>query len=312
MKKLLILLWLGCALFIMTPATQAAGLVPCGGPTEEPCQTCDVVKLANGVIGWLVLILGVIAAIVIVMAGIKLVMSGGNQSSMQAAKSMMTNMIIGYVIVLGGWLLIDFGMKTLLDAGSFGVWNEIKCVTQPEAKWVGRFTASGANASAFSDGDATMYAAGIVADGDVRTMINSAAAMVGLDAYQTKIFTALISQESSMCRNKVGPPTPYGTAYGCGQMLLSTARGLDPSATQERLLNDDAYNITLSARYFKQQLNRYSGDIRKTLASYNGGDKANASSTVCPGQLSWECELNSGYAQTRNYVANIIRVAAKL
>jgi uncharacterized membrane protein YhdT len=275
-----------------------------------------VVDLTNNVIGWLVAILGVIAAIVIAWAGIKLVTAGGNQSAMETAKSMMANIFIGYVIVLAGWLLIDFGLKVLLNQGDFGVWNSISCVVQPvaiENPWVSRPTASGANATSFSAGDVILNVAGIASAGAVRSMAEAAARAAGItDPLQIKTYVALISQESSMCRNKVGPATAYGTAYGCGQMLLSTARGLDPAATADRLINDDAYNLSLSARYYAQQMLRYGGNIRLTLASYNGGDKANQDSTRCPGQLSWECTLNSGYQQTRNYVSNIQQVAAGL
>ena len=135
MKKILSLAFLSCILLIAPMMTLARGLVPCGGPGEEPCQTCHVVSLTQNVIGWLVAILSVIAAIVIVYAGIKLVTSGGNQSAMESAKSMISNVIIGYIIVLAGWLLIDFGMKSLVDQGDFGVWNVIECVVQPVAVW---------------------------------------------------------------------------------------------------------------------------------------------------------------------------------
>jgi Type IV secretion system pilin len=134
MKKILFGLVLCSSLFLMPRATHAAGLVPCGGaPPEQPCQSCDVVQLENNVVGWLVVILGVLAAIVIVYAGVKLVTSGGNQHAMEEAKSMINNIIIGYLIVLSAWLVIDYGLKALLDTGTFGVWNEVKCEQQQVA-----------------------------------------------------------------------------------------------------------------------------------------------------------------------------------
>jgi hypothetical protein len=299
----------------------AAGLVPCGGDGEPACESCHVVSLANNVISWLVLILGTVAAIVIIYAGIKLVTSGGNQRAMEDAKSMMTNVIIGYVIVLAGWLIIDYVMKVLVNESSFGVWNEIECTVQSKAGWSpieernfqARVTASGANNTSYSSGDVTLNAAAINSAGSVKGMAEAAARAAGItDPQQIKTYVALISQESSMCTNKTGPATKYGTAYGCGQMLVSTAQGYDPSATAERLRDDDAYNLSLSAKYYADQLRRYDGNIRLTLASYNGGDKANEQSSNCPGKLAWECEVNSGYAQTRNYVSNITAVASRL
>ncbi len=312
-------------LLLLVPVLASArGLVPCGGENEPDCQSCHVVILTNNVISWLVMVLGTIAAIIIVYAGFKLLTAGGNGHAREDAKEMISNMIIGYVIVLAGWLVVDTGMKALVNQSNYGIWNEVQCVTQPIAKYGGEYvpadelevmplTASGLNRVAMSSGDVSMVVSSIRAAGDTVSMVEAAARQAGItDPRTIKTFTALVMQESSLCRNKVGPPTRYGTAYGCGQMLLSTARGLDPNATVERLRDDDAYNLSLSARFFSQQLARYNNNVRLTLASYNGGDKANQQSTTCPGQLVWECQQNEGYAQTRNYVSNITSVAAGL
>lgn len=113
----------------------SAGLVPCGGPDEEPCQTCHVVSLMSNVINWLIVILGFLAVLVIIYAGIRLVTSAGNTSAMESAKKILTNMIIGYVIVLAGWLIIDYGIKALVNESKFGPWNVIECVTQEQIKF---------------------------------------------------------------------------------------------------------------------------------------------------------------------------------
>jgi hypothetical protein len=42
-------------------------------------------------------------------------------------------MIIGYTIVLAAWLLIDYGIRSLVeDSPDFGPWNTLACVEQPE------------------------------------------------------------------------------------------------------------------------------------------------------------------------------------
>lgn len=139
MQKLWVVVAVMAYLFVMPFAVSAAGLVPCGGSLpEKPCQTCDVVKLTNNVVAWLVMILGTIAAILIIVAGVRLVTSGGNTSAMEQAKSSMTNLIIGYLIVLSAWLVLDYGLKALLiqdGANSFGVWNTISCVDQPKSQY---------------------------------------------------------------------------------------------------------------------------------------------------------------------------------
>jgi hypothetical protein len=85
------------------------------------------------------MILGVIAAILIVVAGARLVTSGGNSSAMEAAKSSMSNLVIGYIIVLSAWLVMDYGLRALLVEGTaaqFGMWNQISCVDQPVSNTV--------------------------------------------------------------------------------------------------------------------------------------------------------------------------------
>ncbi len=109
----------------------AAGFIPCGGPDQEPCQACHMIDLTNNVISWLVLVLGTIAAIMIVFAGFKLVTSNGNQRAMEEAKEIMSNMVIGFVIVLAGWMLVDTVLKAVLKEGVYGVWNQVQCVDQP-------------------------------------------------------------------------------------------------------------------------------------------------------------------------------------
>ena len=137
MQKLLVAVAVMVYMFVVPFVVSAAGLVPCGGAEpEKPCQTCDVVLLTNNVVAWLVMILGTIAAILIVVAGVRLVTSGGNMSAKEAAKSSMTNLLIGYLIVLSAWLVLDYGLKALLiqdGASSFGVWNTISCTKQPVA-----------------------------------------------------------------------------------------------------------------------------------------------------------------------------------
>ena len=145
-------------LFLVGPDFAfAANLVPCGGPNEQACQACNVVGLVNGVITWLIGILGTIAAIMIVYAGIKLVTSGGNVSAKSSALEIFNHVIIGFVIVMAGWLLIDTIMKAMLNDSSFGVWNQIKCVKQPEVKRVNLIIGSVSNTCDLVPGDTLLF-----------------------------------------------------------------------------------------------------------------------------------------------------------
>lgn len=123
-------------LFAPSLANAATGLVPCGNDGQPSCQSCHLVTLADNVITWLVVVMGTIATIVFVYAGVRLVTSMGNGQAMKAAKTLLFNAIIGYVIILAGWFVIDTVMKAFLPGSSgelvgFGVWNNIQCVAQP-------------------------------------------------------------------------------------------------------------------------------------------------------------------------------------
>lgn len=126
-------------LVLMTPSfVFGQGLVPqCSrGEGSDPCQFCHVVELVNNVVAWLVAVLGIIAALIIIYAGFLMVASGGNASAKEKAKGFITNIVIGYVLVLGAWILIDTGFRALIGGQSYGMWNQIQCVDQPRAQRV--------------------------------------------------------------------------------------------------------------------------------------------------------------------------------
>lgn len=110
---------------------NAAGLVPCGGTGEAACQACDVTKLINNVVAWLIVVLSIVAAVLIMIAGFKLVTAGGNDGALKQAKETFTNILIGFAILLAGWLVLDTLMKALLTDQVYGMWNQIQCVNQP-------------------------------------------------------------------------------------------------------------------------------------------------------------------------------------
>jgi hypothetical protein len=341
MKSIAIAL-IGVVLSLTPATTNAAGLVPCGGPGEPPCQACHVGELIINIFDWLGVVLGILVVIFIIVTGLYLVTSAGNMGAKAQAKQLISKVLVGYIVFLGGWMLVDLGLKILLRDETYEAWEDnILCVAQPETQAWSRPTASGDNATEYTPAEVLTAVDAIKTSGSLQTDILNAANAAGItNINEVKILRALISQESSNCTNKVGPSTPYGTAYGCGQLLVSTARSLDPAARSipeaeliVKLRDDDMYNLTLSARYFNQLLGSYGRNIDLALAAYNGGPSANLMSSDCPevGEYEalrrWQCEwdspgcygtsnkscaVNTGYKETRNYVSNIKRVAGGL
>lgn len=325
----------GFVLVIFPNISQAAGLVPCGGSGEPACQFCHVAELISTVAGWLAAVLGTLAAIMIIIMGLRLVASGGDAAAKTQARRVISNVIIGYIILLSGWLLVNQVLRIIANDSVNATWNTVQCSVQPVAQSYSRPTASGDSATDLPPAAVASRVAAISSSGSLQTDIANAAAAAGIsDPDDVNTLRALISQESSNCTNRTGPATDYGTAYGCGQLLVSTARELDPSLrglsdseVAARLRDDNAYNLTLSARYYNQLLNRYGGDTDLALAAYNGGYSANEPSRDCPGLRRWQCVWDSpgcygtsrtdcarnegpnSYAQTRHYVSNINAIA---
>ncbi len=322
-------------LLALPAIVSAAGLIPCGGDGEDPCQTCHFYMLISNVSGWLAVVLGIVVTIMIMVAGLRLVMSAGDASAKAGAKKLIANGLIGYVIILSCWLSVDLGLKTLANESTYKSWTEsIQCVTQPTAVQWSRTTASGDNSSVLPPADINNRVSAITSSGALQTNIANAAASAGItNPEHVDLFRALISQESKNCTQEVSS----AKAYGCGQILVGTARTLDPTLSGKSddevakiLVEDDLYNLNLSAKYYKQLLTRYAGDTDLALAAYNGGPGANQPSTDCPGQKRWQCIWDSpgchetgrtdckpnqginSYAQTRNYVKNINAIADRI
>jgi soluble lytic murein transglycosylase-like protein len=119
--------------------------------------------------------------------------------------------------------------------------------------------------------------------------ITAAAQRNGLDP---ALLAGLIKQESGF-----KPDARSGAgAQGLTQLMPGTAAGLGVTNPL-----DPAQSIEGGAKYLKQQLDRFGGDVARALAAYNAG----------PGAV----ERFGGvppYAETQNYVRNVQANAAAL
>jgi len=129
MKRFLLISFLVGVLTL--PILTYAQIVPCDGPN---CRVCDFVQLGNNLIEWFVGIMSSICALMIVFAGFKMVMGAGNPGAISEAKEMITNTIVGFIILLASWLLVDTVLRMLVgdELPNFGPWNEIQCVAPPQ------------------------------------------------------------------------------------------------------------------------------------------------------------------------------------
>ncbi|MFH1326453.1 MAG: pilin [Candidatus Falkowbacteria bacterium] len=85
----------------------------------QRCQKCgdcsldDFVRLAVNVSNWILGIVGSLALLFFVYGGFMMIISAGNTERSGKAKTILTNAIIGLVIVFTSWLIIYFVQTTL-------------------------------------------------------------------------------------------------------------------------------------------------------------------------------------------------------
>lgn len=110
----------------LTPVlTTAQGLVPCGhgsptntdgkpNPNFKKCKITDIGILFLNIFNFIVFWISIpMASLVIVTGGVILLISGGNPSMAGWAKKMIWGAVIGIVLILGSWVIIDTVLKAI-------------------------------------------------------------------------------------------------------------------------------------------------------------------------------------------------------
>lgn len=135
-------LFTSCAALItwLPVKTAEAQLVLCDGSQDSPCDFCALGEMVNVGINWFFGFMIVVAVLVVVSAGFKLVTSGGDVAAKEWAKARFTWVVIGFLLMLASWLIVDTILKGLTGSergmnywGSFDVENCGGQVT-PEAQ----------------------------------------------------------------------------------------------------------------------------------------------------------------------------------
>jgi soluble lytic murein transglycosylase-like protein len=123
-------------------------------------------------------------------------------------------------------------------------------------------TAAGPGVGAALGAAAPQASGGSGGPGPYKAEIDAAAAKYGLDP---ALLRGLIKAESNFDPNAGSP----AGAQGLCQLMPGTAASLGCTN-----VHDPAQNIDAGARYLKQQLDAFGGDVTKALAAYNAGPGA--------------------------------------
>ena len=118
-------------LFSAFPFISQAALVPCGRSGQPMCTLCDFIIGIKGLIDYGFTIMVIVGLAMLVIAGIVYIVSAGNEGMMETAKSLMKNVLIGFALILGAWLIVSTVMWVMGARGDLGIgitsWNTFTC-----------------------------------------------------------------------------------------------------------------------------------------------------------------------------------------
>lgn len=112
-------------------------LVPCGGPNDPGgatgCQACKLASLGQNIINFLVGISIPLAAVMFAYAGF-IYFTSSVIDKIEKAKKIFTSVLIGFAIVIGGYLIVETILHALLNESYWKSWNQIQCVPDGSRK----------------------------------------------------------------------------------------------------------------------------------------------------------------------------------
>lgn len=342
-KFLLIMVFFFFLFLAVSPLSAgAAGIVPCGGTSEPKCSLCHLIIGIDNIIDFGFKILIGVALLGIMVAGIMYIVSTGNDQAMGKAKEMLKQILTGFVIVIGAWLLINTAMWVLGSSGDLGIgvdgWSEFSCDTT-----VAVIDGEGDDAYSIICGDGACGTAetctsckadcgecpptGPTSDTCAKypntnniidfSTTTKTTLPSGCSTYESdfqsvstssgvdiKILKAIAAIESTCGVNLVGYD---GLSCGIMHLRMSTA-GKDC----DWLKSHPKESIEMAAQYIASNSGKHGGNMEKIFAGYNGGFGATtsdgklgafANSHDCPGALAYQCCKNpGGLAGAQDYV----------
>jgi RsiW-degrading membrane proteinase PrsW (M82 family) len=112
MKKIFLLIFLGSLIF--PSSSLAAGLVPCGGSGEPACQLCHLFVLLDNILDFVFkFIVLPVATLLIVIGGGMFFFYAENPQKAEQAKTLLTSVVIGLVIIFAAFLIVGIFLNVI-------------------------------------------------------------------------------------------------------------------------------------------------------------------------------------------------------
>ncbi|OGN27549.1 MAG: hypothetical protein A3A33_05005 [Candidatus Yanofskybacteria bacterium RIFCSPLOWO2_01_FULL_49_25] len=129
MTRLLYILLLATLIFSFAYPTSAAGLVPCGGSGQQPCNICDLFVLLKTIINYIIYdITPLFATLLFLYAGFTMILAGAKPEMMASGRKIFYTTITGLVVVYGSFLITNFVILNFAPNSPVAQgWSKLQC-----------------------------------------------------------------------------------------------------------------------------------------------------------------------------------------
>jgi hypothetical protein len=132
-----LIFFIGVALIIPFHSAQAVNIwegAKCGNTTIGPeggpvgaCNLCDAMIVLRNIITFGFELIFTIGTGMIAWGAIRMMAAGGNEKTVSEARGIMTSAIIGIVIAVSAWTIINVILGLLSSNGVAAPWSTITC-----------------------------------------------------------------------------------------------------------------------------------------------------------------------------------------
>ncbi len=128
MRKIFFIAFL--VLIVFLPNLTRAGLVPCGGPGQDPCTICHLFLMLNNIVKFIMFTIAPpLAVLMLIVGGAMFFFAGGAPTKIEGAKRIITAVFIGLLIIFCAWVIVNtiFAKTGLIESESILHWYDISC-----------------------------------------------------------------------------------------------------------------------------------------------------------------------------------------
>lgn len=105
--------------------TSSAALVNCGGYNQAgvvtQCSIGDLIGTIKLIINYLLSFAWLVSVLFIVISGVRMILAQGNEEALTTAKASLTNAIVGFIIILTSFIVLNLVVGFLTGGGALDI-----------------------------------------------------------------------------------------------------------------------------------------------------------------------------------------------